>query len=105
MTAYPVDLAKRFAAELREMRRAITLLQTRTGGIDSGATLAALPAVIDPGYTTGDPMALINGSVTLTGPYQHLASYTPAAGDAVLVLPTPITAPGVTAFVVLGKLS
>jgi hypothetical protein len=105
MTAYPTELGRRFAADLREMRRAITKLQSRTAGIDSGAPLAALPAVIDAAYSSGNPKAHINGSATLTGPYQHLTSYTPAAGDSVLVLPTPVTAPGVTAYVVLGKLS
>lgn len=105
MTQYPAKLTDRFPAQLAAMQLAVKRLQSRTAGIDSGSPLAALPAVIDPGYTTGDPMALINGSPTLTGPYKHLASYTPAAGDAVLVIPTPITATGVTAYVVLGKLS
>lgn len=105
MTAYPPDLLRRFEYHVQELQRAVRRLQTRTAGIDSGATLAALPAQIDPAYTTGDPKALINGSTTLTGPYQHLSSYTPAAGDAVLVLPTPVTAPGVSGYVILGKLS
>lgn len=56
-------------------------------GIDSGFPLMAVPAQIDPAYTSGDPMALINGSAVLSGPYQHLASYTPVAGDAVLAVP------------------
>lgn len=105
MSAYPAEMTRRFAQQLRQMQAAITKLQSRTAAIDSGAPLAALPAQIDPGYTSGDPMALINGSATLTGPYQCLASYTPAAGDTVLVLPTPITAASVSSYVVLGKLS
>lgn len=105
MVAYPEELTRRFAGEIQRMQSAIRKLQQRTAGIDSGAPLAVLPAVIDPGYVSGDPKARINGSATLTGPYQHLAAYAPAAGDTVLVIPTPLTAPSVTSYVILGKLT
>jgi hypothetical protein len=105
MTAFPVQLTQRFAREFREIKTRITKLETRTAGIDSGATLAALPAVIDSGYVSGDPMAKINGSATLTGPYNHLASYTPAPSDAVLVLPMPVTQSSVTSVIILGKIA
>lgn len=100
MPLYPPDMLRRFAATLAEMQRRITKLETRTVAIDSGYPLAALPAVIDSGYTTGDPKAYINGSTTLTGPYQHLAAYTPAAGDSVLAMPVGAT----QTYVILGKL-
>jgi hypothetical protein len=105
MTAYPAELTRRFAQQLQQLRRDVTKLQNRTAGIDSGATLAVLPAVISSGYTSGNPSVYINGSETLTGPCQYLESYSPAAGDAVLVIPTPITVPGLSAFIVLGKLA
>jgi hypothetical protein len=60
-----------------------------------------LPGVIDSGYTTGDPLVLVNGAATLTGPYQHLASYTPAAGDSVILLPVP----ALKTYIVAGKLA
>lgn len=47
----------------------------------------ALPAVIDPAYASGDPQVLLNGSATLSDPHQHLASYTPVAGDPILAMP------------------
>jgi hypothetical protein len=106
VTRYTVPLDKRFGQQLTDVLRRVAKLERRTAGIDSGMPLAALPAVIDSGYTTGDPKAYINGSAALTGPYQRLSSYTPAAGDSVLVLPLPVTAgqgPGV--YVILGKLS
>jgi hypothetical protein len=104
VATFPKQLTQRFPAEFQDMLARIAQLETRTAGIDSGATLAALPAVIDPAYTSGDPSCLINGSAVLSGPYSHLASYTPVASDAVLVLPTPVTATGVSAFIVLGKI-
>jgi hypothetical protein len=98
---YPAALERRFATQLAAMQRAITRLQSRTAGIDSGFPLAALPAVIDPGYASGDPHAYLNGSTTLTGPYQHLASYTPTASDSVLAIPVGVQ----QTYVILGRLA
>jgi hypothetical protein len=101
MPLYPELLERRFAAALTAIQQRVTRLESRTSGIDSGYPLAALPAVIDSGYTTGDPLAYINGSTTLTGPYQHLATYTPAAGDSVLALPVG----ALQTYIILGKLA
>lgn len=87
MPLYPDPLEVRFNRALAAMGRSIRSLQSRTAGIDSGFPLMALPGVIDPGYSSGDPMVFVNGSATLTGPYQRLASYTPAANDSVLLIP------------------
>ena len=104
MTAYPKTLQDRFANQLSQLFGRVQKLESRTASIDSGMPLAALPAVIDSGYTSGNPKAYINGSATLTGPYQYLASYTPLAGDPVLVLPLPTTAGlGTGQYVVLGR--
>jgi hypothetical protein len=105
MTRYTVPLDKRFADMLTDLLHRVRKVEARTAGIDSGMPLAALPAVIDPGYTSGDPKAFINGSTVLTGPYSRLSSYTPAAGDPVLVLPLPVTAgQGTGIYVILGRL-
>ncbi|MGW3195209.1 hypothetical protein ACWDBD_11610 [Streptomyces sp. NPDC001118] len=101
MPMYPAPLLQRFSQALAAMERRITKVETRTVAIDSGFPLAALPATIDAGYTSGDPMAYINGATTLTGPYQHLASYTPAANDAVLAMPVGVQ----QTYVILGKLA
>ncbi|NUQ95300.1 MAG: hypothetical protein HOY79_01615 [Streptomyces sp.] len=101
MPLYPPELTRRFTTTLAEIQRRITKLESRTVAIDSGFPLAALPAVIDSGYTSGDPKAYVNGSTSLTGPYQHLAAYTPAANDSVLVLPVGAT----QTYVILGKLT
>ena len=57
MPQYPVPLDKRHAATMADFRQRITRLETRTACIDSGFPLAALPATIDPTYTTGQPKA------------------------------------------------
>ncbi|MFJ9771246.1 hypothetical protein ACIRVF_08375 [Kitasatospora sp. NPDC101157] len=100
MPLYPRPLEQRFPAELQAMQLRLSRLETRTAGIDSGWPLAALPAVIDPAYTTGQPKAFLNGATTLTGPYQRLSSYTPTAGDHVLAVPVGAQ----QTYVILGKL-
>lgn len=87
MTDYVRRLEQRFAQFQAAMRADISMLKSRTASIDSGQPFAVLPAVIDAGYASGSPMALVNGSATLTGPYQVLGAYVPAAGDSVLVIP------------------
>ncbi|MFE2407133.1 hypothetical protein ACFXDE_02180 [Kitasatospora sp. NPDC059408] len=100
MPLYPRPLEQRFPAELQSIQLRLGRVETRTSAIDSGWPLAVLPAVIDPAYTSGQPRAFVNGATTLTGPYQRLASYTPAANDSVLVLPVRST----RTYVILGKL-
>lgn len=101
MTLYPPDLQRRFAEAFKGLQQRVAKLESRTAAIDSGWPLAALPAQIDPAYTSGDPNAYINGSSALTGPYQCLTPYTPTAGDSVLVLPVGAS----RTYVVLGKLA
>ncbi len=108
MTAYPGNLKIRWPQDLAALMRRVRSLEARTAAIDSGMPLAMLPAQIDPAYSgTGDPQVYANGSTTLTGPYNHLASYTPTAGDLVLIAPIPLTAQGgsVTSYVILGKIA
>lgn len=105
MTQYPPPLDQRHAAAMMDFAQRITKLETRTAGIDSGFPLMALPGVVSPSYTTGDPAVQVNGAVDGTGaavysgPYQHLASYTPVASDSVIVLPVP----ALQTYIVLGR--
>lgn len=107
MPDYARELTQRFAHQVNDLFARVRKLETRTSAIDSGMPLAVLPAVIDPAYSSGDPKAFINGSAALTGPYNYLASYTPAAGDAVLAVPIPLTAQqaGLTSYVIIGKVA
>ena len=102
MTLYPPKLGHdRIARTLAGIQQRIARLETRTSGIDSGFPLAVLPGVIVSTYTTGEPQVFVNGSATPSGPYQVLASYTPAAGDQVILAPVGPS----KAYVVLGKLT
>lgn len=60
-----------------------------------------LPGVIAGTYVSGDPQVYINGSNTLSGPFQYVTSYTPVANDAVLLAPLGVS----KTYVVIGKLS
>jgi hypothetical protein len=89
VTQYPQRLgADRFTAMMTGLQKRVAKLETRTAGIDSGFPLMLLLAVIDSGYTgAGNPMAFVNGAAVLSGPYACLASYTPFAGDSVILAP------------------
>lgn len=101
MTLFARPLEQRFTVALQQLQRDVTLLKTRTGVLDSSFPVACLPGVIDSGYRSGDPSVYLNGADSLSGPYQHLASYTPAAGDSVLLAPVG----ALQAYVILGRLA
>jgi hypothetical protein len=57
-------------------------------------------AVVDPAYTTGWPRVTFEGETTLSGKqYPHLDSYTPAAGDRVVLVPVGTT------YLVIGRVA
>jgi hypothetical protein len=88
---FPRELTQRFQQRQADHHRRIATLDSRTSSIDSGIPVHALPAVIDSGYTGGNPMVYANGATALTGPYPFLAPYVPQAGDAVTILPVRTT--------------
>lgn len=102
LTTYPPKFGlERMSALITGLQRRVGKLETRTAGIDSGFPLMLRTGVIDSGYTSGDPMAHFNGASALSGPYQHLASYTPAAGDTVVLAPIG----ALQSYVILGRLT
>jgi hypothetical protein len=56
---------------------------------------------IDPDYTSGSgrPQVVVDGDTVPAGPYPYLSTYTPAAGDRVLMARVGVSGK----FVVLGK--
>lgn len=98
MTTYPVPLQRRVADMLARLQTRVTLLESRTAGIDSGTNIQTTTGTVDPAYTTGQPMVTLKGASSLSGPYQRLAAYTPTAGDLVLMIPNGAT------YIVAGKL-
>lgn len=101
MTLYAAPLGSRFAAKLIALQRRVTKLESRTSGIDSGFPLAMLPGVISGAYSSGNPQVYVNGSPALSGPYQYLSGYSPAAGDSVILAPVG----ALRSYVILGKLA
>ena len=100
MTQYPSPFLARFSATLSALQKRVKKLETRTAGIDSGFPLMMLPGQIDPSFSgTGSPKVFVNGQTTLSGPFQNLASYTPVAGDAVLLAPVG----AMQSYVIIGK--
>lgn len=101
MTNYPRPLLQRFQATLTAIQADVRKLKTRTAGIDSGMPLMMLPGVVSGTYTSGNPQVYVNGSSALSGPFQYLASYTPAANDAVILAPVG----ALQSYVIMGKLA
>jgi hypothetical protein len=103
MPQYPRKLSERHGQEMARLRRQMRRQQAHTASIDSGWPLAALPAVIASVTGSGPAVtvtAYLNGAAVATGPYQVLASYTPAVNDNVLVIPVGVQ----QTYVILGKM-
>ena len=81
MTRPLVPLHQRDASGKATLERRVKALEIRADG-----SLPAQAGVISPSYTSGNPMVTIGSDTTATGPYQHLSSYTPVAGDPVALL-------------------
>lgn len=86
--------ARRDLSNAASLQRRVQLLETRMD-----AAVPAQAGVIDPAYTTGDPRVTVGADAALTGPYKHLSSYTPVAGDTVALQWTAGT------WVILGRLA
>lgn len=89
-----VPMHQRDASNKTALERRVKLLEIRADN-----NLPAQPGVISPSYTSGDPMVTVGSDASLTGPYQHLSSYTPVASDAVALIRLAGT------WVVLGRLN
>lgn len=94
MTQFSPPLAKRGASRQAGVERRVQVLEQRLN-----ASPAAQTGVIDPAYSSGDPNVTVGADTSLTGPYQYLSGYTPAAADPVALLWVGGT------WIVLGKLS
>lgn len=103
MTQYAKPLAQRAGHNFRDLWARVRKLEARTAGIDSGFPLMALPAVVV-AKQTGPPSTVtvnLNGSTTVSGPFEYLASYTPTVNDSVIALPIPAS----RTYVILGALA
>lgn len=83
---FPRPLAQRFPANLADVAERVAALLQRTLVLEDGCNVVNYPAVISPGYTAGQPTVTMPDGST-AGPFPCLSSYTPLAGDEVLLLP------------------
>ena len=86
MSRYPAPLADRFAATIRDLASRLRAVEARAVQLTADPVYARF-GTVDAAYTTGDPQITVDGDAGLTGPYRHLGSYTPAAGDRVVLVP------------------
>lgn len=89
-----VPLHQRDASGKATLERRVKALEIR-----ADSALAPQTGVVSPSYTSGNPTVTVGSDTTATGPYQHLASYSPAANDPVALLWV------AGAWVVIGKLA
>jgi hypothetical protein len=76
-----VPLHQRDASGKATLERRVKALEIRADN-----TLPAQTGVVSPSYTSGNPMVTVGSDTSATGPYEHLASYSPAAGDPVVLV-------------------
>lgn len=96
MNRYPVTLEERFEQFMKQAAADLQRLKTLTAMLEVGCYTAAYIGTIPGSYTSGDPTVVLATGAVL-GPLQHLASYTPVAGDTVLIVPVGQT------YIVAGK--
>ncbi|ONH62405.1 hypothetical protein CcI49_03225 [Frankia sp. CcI49] len=87
MSRYLPSLEVRFAATVADLKRRVAALELRTARVQSGQTLYPRYGTVDPGYAGGDPLVLVGGDATASGPYPYLRPYAPVAGDRVVLAP------------------
>lgn len=98
MNRFPVTPEERFEQFVKQAASDLQRLKTVTANLEVGCYTAAYIGTIPGTYTSGDPTVTLNTGVVL-GPLQHLTSYTPVAGDTVLIVPVGQT------YIVAGKLA
>jgi len=85
-SAFPRPIDQRPEEWGRALVAAVKRLQAKTAFIETGCTMTSYIGTIPGTYTSGDPTVVL-ATGTVLGPLQHLKSYTPVAGDIVLVVP------------------
>lgn len=88
MTDYQPTLPNLFGAMIRDIVARLRDVELKAQRITSNATLYPAAGTVDPAYTSGLPKVTFDGVAGLSAAgYPYLASYTPAAGDRVLLAP------------------
>lgn len=94
---FPVDIIERFAKFIRDASKDIAGLKQLTAVLEMGSYVTPYTGVIDAGYVSGRPLVDLPTGVQI-GPCPYNSSYTPHAGDSVLLVPSGQT------YIVVGKI-
>ena len=94
---FPVTLEERFENFTRRVSSDLQQLTQLSMLLEPGCLVTPYTGTIDAGYTSGRPMVDLAPGNTI-GPCPYLASYTPHAGDTVLLAPAGQT------YIVVGKI-
>lgn len=86
MNRYPVGLEDRFEQAMKQLAIDIPALKQLTTVLEFGCLVTSYLGTIDAGYGSGRPMVDLPGGAVI-GPCPYVASYTPHAGDSVLLVP------------------
>jgi hypothetical protein len=84
---YAVDLERRFAQFTRQIAKDLQQLKQLSMMLEPGCLVTPYTGTIDAGYTSGRPLVDLPSGAQI-GPCPYLSSYTPAAGDTVLLVPS-----------------
>lgn len=87
MATFPLPLEERFTRAIKSLLTRVTRLEQRTLVLDPGCFVVPYTGQIPATYVSGDPTVVITGQAAASGPYKCLTSYTPHAGDTVLLVP------------------
>jgi hypothetical protein len=77
---------ERLAMFLEAAAKRLKRLEQRTTVLDAGVLVCNVVGTIPGSYTTGQATVVLQGQTAVIGPFPSLASYTPAAGQTVLLL-------------------
>lgn len=84
---FPVTLEERFAQFMQQVGKRLQAVEQLAVMLEPGCLVTAYTGTIDAGYVSGRPLVdLPSGSQV--GPCPYAASYTPAANDSVLLVPS-----------------
>lgn len=86
MTQFAQPLNRRMREAAGQYGSILRELLAKTAMLEPGCLVTPYLGTIPAGYTSGHPTVTLDSGVTL-GPLQYASTYTPHAGDRVLLVP------------------
>lgn len=83
---FPATALEAFEKFVKQLAADVQRMKTVTAVLEPGCYVISYIGTIPGSYTSGDPTVTLPAGNTI-GPCRHVASYTPHAGDTVLLVP------------------